>query len=110
MMDTIHLSQSEDMQDLLILWAGKEIDPKMSANPKLRTLWNEYFVPPWSCWSIGLHTEVPLNISNNQPIESWHRVVMRVLNKALKGSTAAVLEHSFPKVVHRDGAISAVSC
>ena len=104
MMDAIHLSQSEDMQDLLIQLAGKEIDPKMAANPKLRTLWNEYFVPPWSCWSIGLHLDTPLNISNNQPIESWHKGLMKTLSKALKGSTAAVLEHSFPKIVHKDGA------
>ena len=59
-----------------------------------------YFVEPWNCWSIGLHMTTPLNISNNQPIEAWHKSgVMRVLKKALKGSTAAVLEHSFPKSV-----------
>ena len=116
-MQAIHLSQSEDMHDLLIKWGGVEMDLKVQKDKKLRTLWNEYFVQPWSCWSIGLHLDTPLNISNNQPIESWHRTVMRVLQRSLKGSTAAVLEHSFPKVVHRDGArcrisscITLVSC
>ena len=101
-MDAIHRSQSADMQDLLSIVGGEEIHPEMSANPKLRTLWNEYCVQPWNCWSIGLHTNTPLNIANNQPIESWHRGVMKTLQRALKGSTAAVLENSFPKLVHKD--------
>ena len=109
MLDAIHLSQSEDMQDLLIKWAGVEMDRKMPRDKKLRTLWNEYLVVPWSCWGIGLNLDTPLNISNNQPIEAWHRTVMRVLKTCLKGSTAAVLEHSFPKVVHRDGARCRIS-
>ena len=57
MMVTIHVSQSQDMQDLLIQWAGKEMDPKLAANPKLRTLWNEYFVPP--CGAVLGHWLAP---------------------------------------------------
>lgn len=103
MMDGIHLAQTEDMMVMLIEKAGREIEAKMGTHPKLRTLWNEYFVEPWACWSIGLHLDTPLNISNNQPIEAWHKSgVMRVVKKALKGSTAAVLEHTFPKIVYRD--------
>ena len=103
MMDAIHLAQTEDIMVMLIEKAGQEIETKMGTHPKLRTLWNEYFVDPWACWSIGLHLDTPLNISNNQPIEAWHKSsVMRVVKKALKGSTAAVLEHTFPKIVYRD--------
>jgi hypothetical protein len=113
-MRAVHESQTEEMQELLIREGGKEIHPVMAANPKLRTLWNEYFVEPWACWGIGTNLSTPLNISNNQPIESWHKGVMRTLQKALKGTTAAVLEHSFPKLVHRDGAyrthIMLISC
>ena len=101
-LDAVHMSQSEDMQDLLLQAGGKLIDPKMAHNPKLRTLWNEYAVYPWACWSIGLYPETPLNIANNQPIEAWHKGVMKTLRRALKGSTAAVLEHSFPTIVHKD--------
>ena len=101
-MDAIHMSQSEEMQDLLTVLGGAEIEPEMDANNKLRALWNEYCVHPWNCWSIGLHTHTPLNIANNQPIESWHRGVMKTLARALKGSTAAVLENSFPQLVHKD--------
>ena len=43
-----------------------------TVKPKLNKFWNSYMLEPWDCWSIGLHTETPLNISNNQPIESWH--------------------------------------
>ena len=101
-LDAVHMSQSEDMQDLLLQAGGKLIDPKMAHNPKLRTLWNEYAVYPWACWSIGMYPETPLNIANNQPIEAWHKGVMKTLRRALKGSTAAVLEHSFPTIVHKD--------
>ena len=106
LMDGIHMAQTEDMMRVLIMKAGEVIHPKLATHPKLRTLWNEYFVEPWDCWCIGLHMDTPLNISNNQPIESWHKSgVMRVVRKALKGSTAAVLEHSFPKIVYRDSII-----
>ena len=44
-----------------------------TVKPKLNKFWNSYMLEPWDCWSIGLHTETPLNISNNQPIESWHK-------------------------------------
>ena len=86
--------------------AGEVLEPEFASHPKLRTLWNSYFVEPWNCWSIGTTLTTPLNISNNQPIESWHKSgVMRVLKKALKGATAAVLEYSFPKIVYRDGIV-----
>lgn len=97
------MAQTPEMMQLLIEVGGQEMDKHVADTNKLRTLWNEYMVEPWDCWSIGLHTHTPLNISNNQPIESWHRHgVMRVLKKALRGSTAAVLEHAFPKIVYRD--------
>ena len=90
------------MQDMLVDMLGKLVDGKMVQHPKLRTLWNEYFVAPWCCWSLALYPSTPLNIANNQPIEAWHKGVMTTLRRALKGTTAAVLEHSFPKLVHRD--------
>ena len=103
-MDDIHMAQSPEMADMLIELAGEILEPQFPKHPKLRTLWNSYFVEPWNCWSLGQNMTTPLNISNNQPIESWHKQgVMRVLKKALKGATAAVLEHSFPKIVYRDG-------
>ena len=45
-MDAIHMSQSEEMQDLLTVLGGAEIEPEMDANNKLRALWNEYCVHP----------------------------------------------------------------
>ena len=91
------------MQTLLILVGGEEIDKHTRGAPRLRTLWNEYFVEPWDCWSLGLNLTVPLNISNNQPIESWHNHgIRRLLKKALRGSTAAVLNHSLPKIIYQD--------
>jgi|TARA_B110000971_G_C19898570_1_gene448838 hypothetical protein len=99
----VHLSQTEKMQDLIIEVGGEEIDKHMLRAPKLRTLWNEYFVAPWNCWSLGLNLRVPLNISNNQPIESWHNHgIRRLLRKALRGSTATVLNYSLPRVIYQD--------
>ena len=71
------------MQTLLILVGGEEIDKHTRGAPRLRTLWNEYFVEPWDCWSLGLNLTVPLNISNNQPIESWHNHGIRRLKAPL---------------------------
>ena len=51
---------------------------------------------------IQLKTLAMLNLSNNQPIEAWHRTLMRRLKGALKGSTTRVLEHSFPKIIQLD--------
>lgn len=99
---SIHIAQTENMHDMLLEQAGKLIDPVMKRNPKLLTLWNEYCVEPWACWSLANNGNVPLTIANNQPIEAWHRKVMRTLKYALKGRTAAVLEHSFPKIVQSD--------
>jgi hypothetical protein len=97
---SVHFSQTYEMMELLIKEGGNAMHPhSLGSGNKLRTLWNEYFVEPWACWSIGLYLDTPLNISNNQPIESWHKTVMRLLQHALKGSTASVLEHSFPKII-----------
>ena len=82
---SIHFSQTFEMMELLIIEGGNLMHPHSLTHNKLRTLWNEYFVEPWACWSIGLNMDTPLNISNNQPIESWHKTLMRMLQKALKG-------------------------
>ena len=58
--------------------------------------------PSWMCWSIGVNTSTPLNISNNQPIERWHKQVMKLLNRSLRGATEHVLQVSFPRMVLRD--------
>lgn len=94
------------MMNMLIHEGGKLMDRYLPANPKLRTLWNQYMTTPWDIWCIGLNMSTPCNISNNQNIESWHRSgIMRTVKTALKGSTATVLEHSFPKIVKRDGIV-----
>ena len=56
----------------------------------------------WANWSIGVNAGTPLNISNNQPIESWHKRVMALLHRSLRGSTEHVLGVSFPRMVLRD--------
>ena len=102
-MKMIHMAQTASMMDLIILVAGEEFEKHIASAPKLRTLWNEYCTEPWNCWCIGLYVDTPLNISNNQPIESWHNHgVRRLLRKALRGSTATVLNFSLPKIVYQD--------
>ena len=99
-MVSIHFSQTYEMMELLIMQGGDLMHETTQTERKLRALWNEYFVEPWNCWCFNLHMSTPCDISNNNPIESWHRVLMTMLRKALKGSTASVLGHTFPKVMN----------
>ena len=102
-MQAVHFSQTFEMMELLIMQGGALMHETTLTEKKLRTLWNEYFVEPWNCWCFNLHTDTPCDISNNNPIESWHKRLMTMLKKALKGSTASVLGHTFPKVMNHAG-------
>ena len=99
-MVSIHFSQTYEMMELLIMQGGDLMHETTQTERKLRALWNEYFVEPWNCWCFNLHMSTPCDISNNNPIESWHKLLMTMLRKALKGSTASVLGHTFPKVLN----------
>lgn len=71
--DAVHLAHSYNMMIFFIGVAGKLIDKYLPREPKLRSFWNSYMCHPWDCWCMGLHLHTPLNIANNQPIESWHK-------------------------------------
>ena len=71
--DAVHLAHSYNMMARIIQEAGPLFDKHMKKEPKLRRFWNSYMVAPWDCWCVALHEHTPLTISNNQPIESWHK-------------------------------------
>ena len=109
-MVSIHFSQTYEMMELLIMQGGDLMHETTQTERKLRALWNEYFVEPWNCWCFNLHMSTPCDISNNNPIESWHKLLMTMLRKALKGSTASVLGHTFPKVLNHSSITAYRTC
>ena len=105
MLKSIHMANSAPMSEMLIKLAGDSMDKHLKAEPKLRTFWNTYCCDPWQCWSLGHGNGIPSQIANNQPIEIWHRwVVKQFLGKlGLKKSTATVIHKTLPLIMRRDG-------
>ena len=76
-----------------------------------KTLWNEYFLPPWDVWSLASHdpvtpgregTNIAGSTPSNQMQESWHRVCKRIAGKNLRSSTADLLTLRLPQILMHD--------
>ena len=98
----IHLAQSREMRDLLMIEVGKLWD-KLPPEWSLHSLWNEYFVSPWDNWSIGSFDCMLCTPSQNVQ-ESWHRHIMTLkIPGMFKGSTEQVMHVALPQLISMDG-------
>ena len=70
---------------------------------KLHALWNEYMLPPWNNWSIGLFDGM-LTTPSQQAHESWHKQILQSrIPGMFKGSTEHVFAEAIPELVKMDG-------
>jgi hypothetical protein len=99
------MSKTKEMAALLTVIAGHEMDANMQTAPELRTFWNTYMTAPWTGWTLGHCDKIPSQISNNQPIEIWHRWAVKQQKSQLKKGTMEVVNKRIPDLMKRDSIV-----
>ena len=105
-LEAIHLCQSAEMRDFLVLEIGKVWD-SWGSKLNLQSFWNEYLVGPWDNWSVGLF-DCMFCTPSQQAQESWHKQILQSrIPGMFKGSTEHVMHVALPKLVALDAALIA---
>ena len=110
----IHLGHTPEQRDLMMHEYGKRWDAwgeeartnKTSDGQEMNVFWNEYCLPPWDNWSIGLF-DCMLCTPSQQAQESWHKLILlgRIPNM-FRGSTPHVFQEALPQLIRMDGLLA----